>query len=187
MQLSILYKREFEILSDTAFRVCRGIDIPYPETYAIYLEKSCKDIPRRNCFSIGRQDITQQLELIWCEAANSFKKSLSKSTLRSYLIRYGTAGLRDWIRKQFKAARGTSSIFEDKRRDRKLSLLWLLYGTKEYPWSELSGYERYLLYLRFAQGASMREMSIILRTYRDGLSEKLDSTICKLRRLLNEN
>lgn len=187
MQLSGLYRKEFKILSDTAFRVCRGLDVPYPESYAIYLAKSCENIPKRNCFTLSKEDITQQLELIWCEASDSFRRKSPRTTFRSYLIRYGTAGLRDWIRKQFKTAKGKSLIFEGFKVDKKLSLVWLLNGTKEYPWSELSAYERYLLYMRFARDLTMREMSVILKTYRDGLSVKLDSTVCKLRRLLNEN
>jgi len=186
---SELYPEEFNILCDTAYRISQGARVPYPQSYAKLLERIAEKVPKRNGFSISKQDVEQQLELIWLEGITSYRKIQSKTTLRSYLIRYGAFGLRDWLWEQFKSpdkqpSEGAGE--EDLTPDRELSLVWLLCGTKDEPWCRLTPYERYLIFLYYARGLTINEVSRLSKTGRDKVMDRLKKAKQKLRRVFNE-
>lgn len=186
---SELYPEEFKILCDTAYRITQGARVPYPQSYAKMLERISKTVPKRNGFSISKQDIEQQLELIWLEGIVSHRETESKTTLRSYLVRYGAFGLRDWLWGQFKSpdkqpSEGTGE--EGFEGDRELSLAWLLCGTKQEPWCRLTPYERYLIFLYYAKELTIDEVSKLSKTGRDKVMDRLKKAKQKLRRVFNE-
>jgi len=186
---SELYQEEFDILCDTAYRLSQGARIPHPQYYAKMLQRIAEEVPRRNSFSIARQDIEQQLELIWFEAVLSYSEIKSKTTLRSYLIRCGVFGLRDWLWDHFKSLdkEPSSGVCEESlEASRELSLVWLLCGTKEQPWCRLTSYERYLIFLRYARGLTINEVAKLSRTGRDKVMNRLKRVKQKLRRVFNE-
>jgi DNA-directed RNA polymerase specialized sigma24 family protein len=117
----------------------------------------------------------------------SYERIKPKASLRSYLIRYGAFGLRDWLWEQQKSPdREPYNPNKSYREDREPNLLWLFDSSRDDLTWALSSYERYLLYLYYGQGLTTREITLLLNTYRKKVQDKLNKALFKLRRAFNE-
>lgn len=137
---------------------------------------------------IDKYDLAQQLQLIWLKAKLAYKNSeCSNSCYESYLIRLSVWGIRDWIIKQVHIVTTYPYYYFTKESPRfLLNLNFLMHGTKIFPYSELSPYERYLIFLHFRDERTIVEIAYIVQKNRNDVAQCLHQTIEKLRRLSNE-
>ena len=166
------WRQDFDGLVDVVYYLHYGLRPRFGNTYEEELYRKLKSLTRHNNFSLCREDIAQQLALVWTQGLANGSKG--KGT-RSYILRLSVFGLRDWYRKELRAMdKGESEYTE--RTGRQIGLKWLFYG------EDLTPYERYLIFLRYTQELNILEMSELLKKERHKVSEMLTRAIEKLRR-----
>ena len=133
-------------------------------------------------------EVSQQFLLYFLEADRQYKTKIPHVSYRSYITRRIVWGMRDWLIKQSRIVTVYPYYYFTKERpDLLLDLNFLLYGTQIFPFSILSPYERYLIFLHFREEKSILEISYMVQSKWETVKGHLSSTIDKLRRLSNEN
>jgi len=67
-----------------------------------------------------------------------------------------------------------------------LDLKFLLYGTEIYPLSTLTAYERYLIYMTYTEGKTLKEVAKVVRKHHITVKRQLRAIRNNLRRLSDE-
>lgn len=130
------------------------------------------------------RDVKQEFYLIFLEAERSYDKRKPKATFQSYAARRVAWGMRDYLIRTSKIVTTYPYYyFTEEKPEFIIDLNFLLYGTGIYPLSELSPYERYLIFLRFREDKSILEISTIVQHNWLTVNTRLDAAIDKLRRL----
>lgn len=133
-------------------------------------------------------DISQQFLMYFFEADANYALNKPSVSYKSYVTRRTIWGMRDWFVKRSQIInKYPYYYFVEEKPELILNLDFLLYGTRLYPFSELSPYERYLIFLRFREEKSILKISHIVQHERKIIKAQLDSILDKLRRLANES
>lgn len=189
MDLFIKYSDDFRRLVNAVYETYIG----YPP------EESRKDISRviyeadtlarlyPYSFNIEKEDVEQELRLMWLRFYKSYYKNEVHITLRQYLIRRSAWGLRDWLTSQKHTSRGTYlGFFKEERPKISLNLEFLLNGESWLPLTCLSAHQRYLIYLKFVEDKDILGIANHLQKDRHVISRQFKETINSIRRVANE-
>jgi len=140
------------------------------------------------CIDNELADIKQEFFLLYIQYENKFDQRPQKSSFKSYITRRVTWGIRDWLVQRSQVVNHYSYYyFIEEKPEFVLDLNFLLHGTKIFPLSALSPYERYLIFLHFREEKSILEISRIVQHTRKTVQKRLDTALLKLRRLGNES
>lgn len=146
-------------------------------------------------FSLEKEDVRQQLNMIWIDCYNSYYLKPKKPNIgfKKYVQRVSTWRLRDWVKKKVhkETVEFTEESFPVLQAEPipfKIDLAFVAKGNEGALFEELSLEERYVLYLKYNLDKSIVEIGKILQKDRLTVSTHLDLVLDKLRRkLTNEN
>ena len=157
------------------------------QLHTLLLEVQAK---HTNEFCLDIADIRQQLALIWFELVQRYRINRPKVGLRTYLQRLSVWRMRDWYCSQARVLlQNPEPVYEDVKiyHGFKLNFDFLRKGTNYYPLSELSPYERYLLFLKFKQDKNILEIADIVQKDRYTVSQHMKKIFEKMRQLKCEH
>ncbi len=177
------YQDDFKELVDTVEVAYQGNPLHFSKPHLKALYSSLTD--NRSGPTIDREDIEQQLALLWLKYAKGYHESKPSIHLRQYLIRRSVWGLRDWFNMEMKPIPYYLLLLPPQEeylpKPFKLDLGFLLYGTRFYPLSILSSYERYLIFLMFKEERTILEIAKAVQKSDKTVSKQLRNIINKLR------
>lgn len=182
-------KSDFNALVDTTWKAHQGHLLyptkPYLKRLLLMIYKIQEG--RSSAFVITKCDIRQELLMLWVTYVKKWKERRDKSTsLKSYLLGCSIWGLRNWYAKEMKSLSHISVLSSgDPAPPFKLDLLFLADGTTFFPLSELTSYERYLIFLKYAEEKNILEIAGMVRRSRDTVTKQLNRTMYKLRSFVN--
>lgn len=177
------YADQFEELVTAAWKVYLGQTVYSDKGYVRALIEALESIEKRRLDKppLDREDFEQQLRLFWWEIYTAFNTNDPKSTFWGYLLRMSVFKMRDWYEKEWKTL-DRELVPPDFKVETPCDMFrWVVKGTMVYPWSRLSGFERYLLYLRYDQDYSMAKIGDMLGYTRQTISNRLERAVDKLR------
>ena len=179
------YQYIFNITINAAISALKekGLTAEYPRWAHIFYSQID---PAYYSLSLTRQDIEQELKIIYWRGYNTWVKNRPKIRLRNYLKRIGCFNLRNIINKHFSISMReflpaeTIEFIED----RSLiipDLHYVAYGSNIYPWSLLNSEERYISYLYFYCGKAVTNIGLILGMDKTTAKKKFNIIIDKLK------
>ncbi|MEK6883316.1 MAG: hypothetical protein AABY22_27055, partial [Nanoarchaeota archaeon] len=155
------YPKLFKKFTNVTFSALSQKDSFYQEKYFNILHKilSKYELPSY----ISKEDISQQLALMWHQFFLTYKEKRPDIRLRQYLIRRSIWGLRDWLLTECK---NKTHILEDiyytdepVLYDFEISFKFLIKGSDHLFLNDLTAYERYILFLKFKEDKTIKEIS----------------------------
>lgn len=183
------YARDFTFLVNTTYEISNGGYIRRTSGYTKTLARVLREIMNGIDSSrhILKEDIEQQLALMWVEYKKDFEQRKPKVSRRRYLIWRSIWGLKDWLRKELRMQLQQHEllappIFFPPESQQRIDVEFLVSGSKNYPFSLLSPYERYLLFLRFYKDMDIQDMAALMQKSRPTVHKLLTQVIKKLRR-----
>jgi DNA-directed RNA polymerase specialized sigma24 family protein len=184
------YRNEFNGIINTLLRIHNGLSYIPKENYLKALARDLINLRdgRHSYFDLTPLEAQQQLVLIWLELIVGYHKSKPNSRMRSWLIRMSCWKIRDWYKKQTRIVTTMPYIPSENKTNPslfKLDLKFLLYGTSFFPLSELSSYERYLLFLKYKKNCNILEIANIVQKERHTIGLHLQNISNKMRNLKN--
>ena len=183
------YEKEYIQLVDATWLLARKRKPRSKDKWTLVLSHAMSKIKNLHRNRIDKDDISQQLALLWLEYYQSYQNKRPRTDLKTYILRRSVWGLRDWLRKEMFNPKVLTLIglkITVERNEHTLDLYWLLYGDKENgPLHMLTAYERYLLYLRHVQGFSIDEISEIVHKCEKTVRVKLVTLLSKIRSYAN--
>jgi hypothetical protein len=184
-----VYARDFATLVNTTYEISNGGYMRSLSGYKRTLARAVREImngeERRR--RILKEDIEQELALMWVEFEQDYLERKPSVSRRRYLIWRSIWGLKDWLRKELKMQLQqhdliAPDIFFPPEPKQKIDVEFLVRGSKNYPFSLLSPYERYLLFLRFYKDMDLGDMADLMQKSRPTVRKLLTKVIQKLRR-----
>ena len=163
MPISIIdkYKSDFDELVDTLIDGYYHRPLAIQKEHLRFLRNSLKE--KRSRVPLERDDVVQELSIKWIQFEKKFNKTKPKIHIRQYLRRRSVWFLRDWFNRQMKKITLHPIYEEDSFINNTapftLSLRFLLYGTSYRFLSDLSPYERYLIFLRYKLDRTILEIA----------------------------
>ena len=182
------FNEDFNEIVDITYNTYWGIPLVYKKAYSRALEKTVSDIlkDKEHLFDLTIEDLRQQVCLFWLKYEKQYEiqKEKNNVTLITYLIRRSIWGIRDWLHKNNSSLRvDLRAPVEDKDPiGFKLNINFLLKGSSNNLLKNLSGYERYIIFLVFKEGKNFVEMSKILQRDRASIKEHYKNIIEKVRK-----
>lgn len=178
------YARDFRVMVNTTYEISNGgymrSTSGYTKTLARALREVMNGVDRRR--RILKEDISQQLALLWLEYNKEYDIRKPHVSRRRYLIWRSIWGLKDWLRNELKLHDIPVDPWTLPKEPRqKIDVHFLVAGSKNYPFSLLSPYERYLLFLRFYKDLSLVEMASLMKKSTPTVRKQLTQVIQKLR------
>lgn len=176
-----LYRREFNSLVAAVRSASLGEEPSHKTKYSIVLYDEIKDVPVTAPLEVA--DIEQELRLYWFIFVQKFHQSKPEITLRQYLLRRSIWALRDWYHWAMKPA-GPSHVKGKTLKNEfpfKLDILFLVEGSDLHPFSLLTAYQRYILYLKYKEKKSTSAIASMVLKTRKTVSLELRRTIKFLR------
>lgn len=180
------YTEDFDTFVDITYKVLNGHHIQQPVGYEKTLIRTLREVINQSegYRIILKEDIIQQLRLLWLTYTEEHKQKQLDVAHKSYLIWRSIYGLKDWLRKELTTFDTLDfdipSIFTES--EQKIDVQFLIKGSKIFPLSLLSSYERYLLFLRFYKEMDITEMASLMNKSRPTMHKQLVQVIEKLRR-----
>lgn len=180
MEEFVRFKKEFKSLVLAVRAASLSQDPININRYALVLYDEIKDIPVTTPLEV--EDIEQELKLYWFIFVEKYHQSKPEITLRQYLLRRSIWALRDWYRWSMKPS-GTSiqKKYSKEEFPFKLDVHFLIRGCDVHPFSLLSPYQRYILYLRYKEKKSITKISKLVIKTRKTVSLELRRIIKFLR------
>lgn len=162
----------------------RSRDIPFTtnQQYLQVLYNSL--IIKENQLLIERDDVEQELAMLWLLYARKYMESKPDIHIRQYLRRLSVWGLRQYFNRVTRpVTHAPLMVPEEEITDHgfKLDLQFLLKGTDFHPLSVLTPYERYLIFLKFKEEKTILEIAYIVQKTKKTVCVHLQKTIKKLR------
>ena len=160
----VQYPKIFNSLTEAAWLAYTEQELPsgYP-SYAKALYNDLWAIQRAKPVSLilSKEDIEQELYMIWHEASTTFNQKKTKYKYRSILIGRGLFGLRYYLTKEMQIQTTVPKVLQEIEDPPPFDfdLQWLLFGTDQQPLCILDGFERELLYLRVQEKLSYKEIA----------------------------
>lgn len=179
--------KDFHLLVNTAYEISNGGSIQHSTGYKKTLVRTLREVVENvdSKRKILKEDIVQQLSLMWIEYNNEFDKRNLKMPRKEYLVWRSIMGLRDWLRKEIRIQLQQQELITllPVEPEQKIDVHFLVSGSKIYPFSFLSSYERYVLFLRFYKDMNIKEIASLMNKSRPTVHKHLTQIIEKLRRL----
>ena len=116
-----------------------------------------RKLPDIDSFYPSREDISQELYLIWLQLKKQWDKHPSQSTLRSFLIQRSIWALRDWVKLQIRDRKIPTDIFSYVEKSVP-NLSWLLSRTD----LDITSFEKFILYRYFILGETKEKISEVI-------------------------
>jgi hypothetical protein len=191
------YQWLFDTVVDVTWAATHGYRIPmslrsltmsYQDSMVKYFDQlRSLMFERKNNMYPSREDMEQQLYLLWLVFFASYARSKPDVDIEKYLLMRSVWAMRDWVWQQMRVMTTNGGLNgEVPGYGFTLDMRFLMFGSGFYPLSELSPYERYLIFLRFSHDQSIEEMSKTLHKSRHVVGKQLNKTITKLRRNWND-
>lgn len=182
------YKSDFDELVETTIAAHHKLPIDLIKPHLLYLYKCLCILD--NTFTYTRDDIIQQLRLIWFELFNKYNKTKPKIHIRQYLIRCSVWAIRDWMIKDMSIVssfkvKDAEDHFSLSEPEFKLDLHFLFYGSDYELIKHLSPYHRYLLYLIYTKDQSILEVASKIQKDRSIVSKDFKVLLQKLKERIN--
>lgn len=188
------YKEEIDDLISTCYCAVQQIQLPHKQKYqkhlvALYSSIEQLEPNRQNVWVITRDEIEGALMYMWVVFIGRYYTSRPKVALRTYLLRRSIWGLRDWVKRQWLVVQymPQEPTPEDPKALFELDLKFLMFGTPIYPMSELTAYERYLVFLHFTEEKTILEIAQTVHKTRKTVGKHLSKTLNKMRRLAHDS
>jgi hypothetical protein len=180
------YRSDFNDLVETSYRALYSLKPYSDKTPLITLHRYLSEYSDKT--KIEREDLSQQLACLWLKYSADYDARRPAIHIRQYLIRLSVWGLRGWVKRQAHLEKLPAAFFlpeEKKEKDPyfNLDLKFLTQGTSFYPLSELSAYERYLIFLKFKEKKTILEIAYIVQHADDTVVIQYRDLMRKLRRL----
>lgn len=179
--------KDFQLLVNTTYKISNGGSIQRSTGYIKTLVRMLREIvdsidSKRN---ILKEDIIQQLSMMWIEYNSEFDQRNLKMPRKEYLIWRSIVGLKDWLRKELRMQLQQQELITllPVEPEQKIDVHFLVSGSNIYPFSLLSPYERYVLFLRFYKDMNIKEIASLMNKSRPTVHKHLTQIIEKLRRL----
>jgi hypothetical protein len=173
------FQGELDSLVDITYRVHNGLVCRPKEGYERALYSNLKRIKRNNSFTLLREDIAQQVRLMFLQFANQKSLNGSRMSLKAYILTRSVWGLRDWYRRELRVVDRLPTCGHEPTLGFTLNLKWLLFG------DSLTPFQRYLIFLKFVQGNNILEISKTVYRDRHYVSKKLTEALNTLRSSYN--
>jgi hypothetical protein len=177
-----LYRREFNSLARAVYSASLGEEPNHKNKYGMVLYDEIKDVPVAR--SLELEDIKQELRLYWFIFVEKYHQSKPDITLRQYLLRRSIWALRDWYH-WVQKPEGPSLIKQGRLIKSefpfKLDVKFLINGATLYPFSLLTAYQRYILYLRYKEKKTVKEIAKMVVKTRKTVGLELKKVIKFLR------
>lgn len=172
------YQKEFREMSDGVFDIYQNI-YSGTESHLNYLKNNTTT--QRSIYSLNREDLNQQLKLIWLELEQQFELNQPKVSLKTYLIRMSTWIIRDWFNHEMKILYTQNLEPPPEELPFNINIQFLYLGSDWYPLSNLTTYERYILYLKYNKEMTIQEIAFKLKRDRGLVGIQLHSILNKIR------
>jgi DNA-directed RNA polymerase specialized sigma24 family protein len=183
------FNAELEELVDAAYRAYYGLPMLHYTRYLESIYNLIQFVP--DSPHIDKDDLRQHLRLQWFIYSKRYRDNkLSTVDLKYYLMRISTFALRDMLCQQQRIPtqsfeyQFSLSPDETLAKPPKITLAFVVYGSTLSPFSCLSSYERYLLYLHYAMDKSTNEIAQMMGHYKSTISNSLEEIKLKLRQEL---
>lgn len=139
--------------------------------------------------TIDSEDVVQELACIWLKAIQNYNDSKPNCSIRQYLVRMSVWGIRDWLYKEANIPMSGPLIKQEEEREYPfaLDLSFLVDGSSQVLFKDLTDYERYLIYLKYHEGKHIFEIAEHLQKDRSVISKQLYAIHDKLRSIFNED
>lgn len=178
------YRKDFDELVSTVESAYWYQPQLFSKPHLDYLYSSLTK--ERNGPKLEPGEIHQELIALWGEFYRKYQESKPEIHIRQYLIRRSVWGLRDWFNSQFKFYPAAPPPLDEEetyshRVGFKLDLGFLFYGTRVFPLSILSPYERYLIFLKFKKERTILEIAGIVQKNKETVGFQLHKILKKLR------
>ena len=168
------FKKEFEGLVDTVFAASQKKKYSPQSSYEKALLSKLRRIHTENIFSLDREDISQELSLIWLRILSG--KKTKKQSLKPYLLRLSVFELITWYRTQ-------KRIFD---RQPIPTIDYITIKDSYYLFigesNTLTSFEYYLIYLRFIQDLSIMDITKKIKKDKRTTKKLFDQIKKQLRR-----
>lgn len=181
------FENEFNELVTVAYDTYWELGVLPRNKFSIVLQNTIAQAlaDKRRTFDLTREDLEQQLTLLWLSYYKQYNSKESKpdTSLKSYMIRRSIWGLRDWLRYEVNVTTEEYTIpeIEEAESEFKIDLMFLLYGVEFVLLKDLSPYERYIIFLKFKEDKSILQMSRILQKDRKVVKSHFDSIIERIK------
>ena len=140
---------------------------------------------RKRSLVLTREEIEQQLSLLWLGYEDQYYSNKSKptSSIRGYLTYRSIWGIRDWLKYELNIIRECQFVYpeEELEYDFKIDLNFLIKGVNYNLLADLSPYERYLIFLRFNEDKNLKEIARIVQKDSRMIKKHLGSILTKLK------
>jgi DNA-directed RNA polymerase specialized sigma24 family protein len=185
-EVSVKHSKLFFYLLATAYKGYQLKSIPqtFPKYCRLLHQKIMSLNPtKKKQFILSKEDIEQQLRLIWWKAFNNFYQLKPKISFKSYLIRMSYFQLRDFFKKEYNIPPFIENYVNNIEQvlPFKLDLNFVCLGFQQEPWITLYPYERYILYLFFTKELSILEIGRRLNRDKHTIDKQLKSILNKLK------
>jgi len=183
---STVFKEDFDQIVDAVYNVYCGEPQSSFSSHISYLYNSLNKY--EPSILLDKEDISQELAMRWYRFIEEWYQTKPIFDFRKYIIRRSIWAMRDWY--NFRVARDPKQFKidiefipeEPQEQKFKLDIVFLLYGTNIEPFTILSGYERYLLFLKYKEEKNTLQIANIVQKQRQTIDTHLSQVISKLQR-----
>lgn len=175
------YKKEFNALVGAVHSASLGIEPINTNRYALVLYDEIKNIPS---LPLEVCDIEQELRLCWVIFVRKYNDRKPEITLRQYLLRRSIWALRDWYKHVQKPSSESHRVGRDSGKQEfpfKLDTRFLVEGSDLFPFTLLTPYQRYILYLKYKENKSISQIAKLVIKTRKTVSLELRRLLKNLR------
>lgn len=154
------WSKEFNSLAQAVHLASKGLEPIYKNRYDLVLYDSIKHIEPVRTLELS--DIKQELRMFWFLFVNKWHETQPEITLRQYILRRSLWALRDWYTWAMKPngySHERSPVNVTPTFPFELDIDFLILGSDIYPFSLLTSYQRYILYLKYKQELSNNEIA----------------------------
>lgn len=192
------YHEEYNMLVDTMHRAISSrspvlyLEAPWVENF--YYTISDIRNESESDYIITEEEIRAQLSYMWIDFVSQYNERTPNVHIKRYLISRSVWGLRDWYRYQMNICTQdyspglTLPATQEEEVDVgfRLDVGFLLFGTYFFPLSELTPYERYIIFLKYREEKTILEIARIVQKSSSHVKRVLHSTTNKLKELARD-
>lgn len=191
MWLRDTYSTDFEEIVDLVWNIYNKIPTDPQRSHLCSIKSRLSLSQRRHwtTFTIQKEDIEQELSLLWLRYSKNYKGNRTPGALKDYLLQCSVLGMQTFFNRHL----ATPSHAEPRQipnwhlLEFQLDLKFLAHGTDYWPLCNLSPYERYLIFLKFKEEKSIIEVAWIVQKARRIVSIQLKNVLNRLRSEINES
>lgn len=189
MWLRDIHEKDFNEIVDLVWNVWNDKPVYLTRSHLVNLYQRLLSVQQRywTTFMIQKEDIQQQLSMLWLRYENKYKKISRRGSLLDYLLQCSILGMETWFYRQISVPSYNKSVVQEqivqewKAVGFQLDLDFLVKGTDYWPLSILSPYERYLIFLKFKEEKSIVGITYMVQKHREVVSNQLSRILNKLR------